>query len=523
MTALARFGSALWVMLDRPRTVVWLIIGYFALHFVIRLLVSPVFSYDESEQLQFSQIFAWGYQARHPPLMTWLTWTVLQVSGDAWVSLHALKAVMMTVGFIAFFAAARRLVGAVRPAALATIATTAFYPVGWLLHANLTHTVVMLLFMALVLWAVLVVVQDGRWRDYAVLGVVLGLGALTKYPFFLFAGGLVLAVLAVPAYRGAVSARGALLAGTIALAIVAPHAVWVLGQWDAAAATGATVMGHTAAPPWQSAWLFIVAVLEFSLPWSVLVALFLWPAVPGMWRRRAGTPGVDSAALVDARRFLYWLIGGSMALFAAITVIGGASQVHQRWMHPVFMWAPILVAVVLQIKPVRPWRLYGFALSVAVLLVAVIGMRFVHYYGPEADGCNDCRQHAPVPALAGQMLDLGFRPGTVVVDDFFLGGNLRAVLGLDTRVIQAGYPVDVFAPVRGDGDCLATWRIDPTGPVPDRLPDEIAQMMSGPLSVDAAALEAGTWTRAEAPMLQAPDRRYAVAVVWIDGGAGACR
>ena len=506
---------AVWAALDRPGPVLAMIVGYCLLHLVVRLLVSPIYSLDEAEQIQFAQTLSLGYRLRQPPLMTWLSWAVLEATGQSATAFFVLKYALMAGGFVAYFAAARRLIGAVRPAALATIGTTGFYAVGWLAHADLTHTVLMTLFLSLALWAALRVVQEGRPPDYLLLGVVVGLGVLTKYLFVVFAVAAVAAVFSVPAYRQTLSRPWSVVAALVAVAIAAPYGVWFLRRFDEALAVGAGTTGAGAFEVAATLSAYGVAVAEFLLPWSALALLLLWPGLPGLWQRA-------DADHASARRFLVVLIAAGLAVFAVAFLLAGATEIRQRWMHPALLWLPILAALALRLRPPRVWRLQTYGGALAVLAMVVVAFRFVHFYGWEAASCNDCRQHAPFPALAAQIEAAGFSRGTLVVDTHFVGGNLRATLGPDVRVVQADYPLDIFPPPTGDGDCLAVWRdLGGNAAVAD-LPDAIAATLLDTLAVGAGALAAATPGRAAAPMLQADHRVYALATLRIPGGAGGC-
>src|SRR6202000_3583536 len=97
----------LWSELADPSSVLAFFVLYCAIHFLVRYLLSPNFTLDESEQMLFGQSLQWGYRFRHPPLITWLTWGTLTATGQSHVAFFLLKYVLMFLGLAAYFQAAR--------------------------------------------------------------------------------------------------------------------------------------------------------------------------------------------------------------------------------------------------------------------------------------------------------------------------------------------------------------------------------------------------------------------------------
>ncbi|MCA8931069.1 MAG: glycosyltransferase family 39 protein, partial [Rhodospirillaceae bacterium] len=457
-----------------------------------------------------------GYRVRHPPLMTWLTWAVIEATGSLWFATHALKAVLLAGGFLAYFAAARRLLGATWPAALATVSTTGLFAVGWKAQVSLSHTVLLIATMSLTLWAMLRAVQRGGWGDYALFGLAFALGLISKFYFAAFGLGLIAAVLAVPEYRKAIRWERAALSLFVAVLVTAPPVAWTLDHWDAAMAAAHASMASEGFDPVTSLYGFVGALLLFTLPVSVLWVL-LWPSASGLW---APLP----APLSQARRFLIVLMGTAALLFGATLTLAGATNSLSRWLHPVLLWAPMLVALAVQARPPGRGRVAGYLLSLAILALVFAVARPVRYFDVPDGVCLLCRHHVPYPALAEEIAaGTGFRGGTMVASDHFIGGNLRPRFGVDASILTVGYPLDVFPPSRGDGDCLAVWRPDPLDPTDTTPPAGLVWMLTDGLGVDPEALDAAPRQTVSAPILQAPRQTYTLATLYIPGGSGACR
>ena len=502
--------------LQSVRFVISILVGYCLIHFFIRLTVAPIYTFDEAEQIQFAQVLSLGYRVRHPPLVTWLTWGIIEGTGNYWEAVHALKATIMAIGFVAYFAAARRLIGVVRPAAIATLATTLFSTVGWLAHVDLTHTVVLTTMMSVSLWAALRVIQEGYWIDYIVLGVVIGLGVLSKYFFVVFAIGTLVGALTVPQYRRKLRWPRVLVALVISGLIVLPYAVWALARYEQVLAIGQSLDETQQRNPLAAFWVFAVAVGEFSLPWSIAALLF-WRSAPALWR-----PLPEPA--VAARRFLVVLMATAAVVFGALLTLGDVSQPEARWMHPILLWAPILVALACHHVQSREIVLRVYIVLILCHFCIVISFRVLLHYESEGWRCNECRNNAPFPALAEQIEQMGFDGGTVVVDTHFIGGNLRPLLGDTSRVVQVGYPLDIFPESLGDGDCLVVWRAPwGTASAVDTLPEPLSDMLTSQLAVPVAESATARPFLLSAPVLEAPARTYALHAHWYSRGVGQCR
>jgi 4-amino-4-deoxy-L-arabinose transferase-like glycosyltransferase len=169
--------------LDRladPRWAIGLLVGFCVLHFVIRCMLTPNFTLDESEQMLFSQSLEWGYRFRHPPLITWMVWATLSATGDSRIAFFLLKYVVMAAGLVAYYQAGRLVIRDDALAALATIGLLSTVSIGYLPLIDLMHTVLLTTMLTALLWVVARVVEFGRWRDYLLFGAILALGTLSK-------------------------------------------------------------------------------------------------------------------------------------------------------------------------------------------------------------------------------------------------------------------------------------------------------------------------------------------------------
>ena len=178
--AKARKRRDIWADLAEPSSVIAFLALYCAIHFLVRYLLSPNFTLDESEQMLFGQSLQWGYRFRHPPLITWLSWGTLSATNNSRAAFFLLKYVIMAGGLAVYFAAARVVIRDTRMAALATFGLLTTFVMGFLPLVDLMHTVLLATMLAAFLWIGARIVTKGSPRDYLLLAASTGFGMLSK-------------------------------------------------------------------------------------------------------------------------------------------------------------------------------------------------------------------------------------------------------------------------------------------------------------------------------------------------------
>lgn len=500
----------IWDALARPRTVAAMLAGYCALHFLARLALSPNFSLDEAEQVFFSQSLEWGYRFRHPPLITWMSWAVLETLGIELAGLAAMKYAVMAAGLVAYFAAGRIILGEVRLAALATFGLLATFVMGFLPHQDLMHTVLLATLLAAFMWAGAVVLERGRWRDHFVLGAVVGLGILSKYVFAIAVAGLAAGIALTPALRARAKPLRLAAALVLAAAIVAPYAWWaVLHEHSLLAlARDITRAGGPAFDP--LGWLagganLALALAGFAVPFVVLFAACYW---------RAFLPLPVTAGNVWERGWLRALeiamALAALAMLAAVFVVG-TQEFKPRWMHQVLLALPIYLFLRAKLSGMGERAMRIFALAVFAFAAAVFAARFAIYEW-SAGSCGRCREYLPIERYASGAFRAGFVQGTLVAADYDLGGNLRRYFP-DSRLLAPGYPPELFGGPRG-GQCLAVWRGDADPP-----PALVAYLGD---ALGAAPDDTVSRGRIDAAIRKGGGRRMALSFMLFPAGKGAC-
>ncbi len=464
-----RGAETMFGILARPRNVV-IIIGLWCLaHFITRLLLSPVLSLDEAEQMLFAQDLSLGYRFRHPPLITWAMHFWQSVFGTSGAALFAFKYAVMFGGFVALHQAGRVILKDDVLAALATFAFSLTYTVGYYPHLDLMHTVLLMSLLSAGLWNAALVAERGAPRDYLWFGAIAAAGILAKYVFAVFTVAVLVAFLFTPAMRARLWSRWSLAALGLFLVLLAPYAYWAATFEYSLTdlAEGVTKAQETGFAAFINGTVSLsIALGEFTLPFLAIFALLFWRAFnPHHFAREQLHYGETRLLDRDWTHFLWVMIAAASLMMWLPVIAGGASAFKARWMHQVLVGLPVfLFLLVKRSGGLRPFARSAWFYLVAVMAVAVVGIaaRFVAYASQE-DACKNCWEYQPFAYYAAELRKAGFTQGTIVVDSagegMYLGGNLRQRFD-GSRVLIPGYPVSVFPPARGDtNDCLIAWLV----------------------------------------------------------------
>ena len=305
--------------------VIWL-----AIHWVTALAAPG----DNVEQLIWIHSLELGY-FKHPPMPTWIMAASAAVFGPS-IGLTYVLGGVLTLGSLAIF---WKLLCDMRGRAYATVGLLAALSItfycGRLYYYN--HNVVMMLWISLAVALTWHVTRKPSLAGWVWLGLVSGLGMLSKYQYVLALGVIGLWWLRIGAWRNPVHVKGAALATVIGLLVLSPHLYWLsTHDWMPMHYAERTSLGlhlDTAARINMS-WKFAVDwIFNRCMPAWIVLGVALW------WGRcRAGKTGEQTAPAnvtpVAADRMLreFWLLWGLVPLLAMLVLcLFTGSYLHLQW------------------------------------------------------------------------------------------------------------------------------------------------------------------------------------------------
>ncbi|MCE1250683.1 MAG: glycosyltransferase family 39 protein [Comamonadaceae bacterium] len=363
-----RLAAPRWPVLDGTGVLLLLALYglVWALLYAFTTLSPPV---DNVEQLVWLHSMEWGYY-KHPPLPTWIVGALAQAFPPGAALTYTLGAVITTASMALLW----RLLHQLRGPRYATLGLLAALSIslycGRIYYYN--HNVVLLLWVVLAADLSWRVAQRPRLRTWAALGLVTGLGMLTKYQFVLALAVIGLWWLHLQGWRQPVHRRGAWLAAAVALLVFAPHGYWLFTHdWLPLAYARESALGYDLRGS-QRLW----HALQFALDWLFNRSLPAWLLLGSAWwwARRQPLPAA-AAPLPDdgARRFLLLWGFVPLLLMMAMALFGG-SKLHLHWGTAFMLWT---VPAVMECARRAPWaelrtvRAAWFAFALVQALVMV--------------------------------------------------------------------------------------------------------------------------------------------------------
>ncbi|THV14151.1 ArnT family glycosyltransferase [Rhizobium rhizophilum] len=446
---------------QNPASVFGILGVYFLAQICVRLLLPHSLELDESAQIFYAQWPSLGYDTQ-PPFYNWVQTAVLTVVGTSVFSLALVKNTFLFLTYLFFGLAAMRMV---RSKELAVVAVFGILTIPQLVfesQRDLTHSVAAVFASALFIFALVSTLDRPSWKSYAVLGLSVGIGFLSKYNFALLPAAAFLAVLFDTEFRRRLIDLRILIAALVASLVILPHALWLLNHLDLATQgtlnklEGAGTSSKLLQIATGTASLF-GALLGFAgLTFSIFLILY--------GRKLQETLGLDNRWSLLLGRIMLAAIG----LLLLLILITDSTNIKDRWLSPIFPVLALYFATKLDQLDSREtsllariWPLAKFIL-VAMPLVMLLRVPAHGWLGDYTKlnlnydaALQEASRHAPV------------EPTVILASDVHLAGNLR-LLKPNTQVVVNGYRA-LTGPIerRESTLVLVMWRAQKESDMPD--------------------------------------------------------
>ena len=412
-----------------PIRFILVLAGYFAMHVLVRAMVSPALDYDESEQSFLSQFVLLGYNSQ-PPLYTWIQRALFEALGYSVMSMALLKNLFVWLTYVLVFDLVRKATGQIVLGMVAAIGMLTIPQVAWESHRDLSHTVATMFSTSLLIHCLVsmagVPEKTVPTRMYCLLGFVVGLGALFKYNFVVVVFAMIIATLTIPRYRRVFLDLRLAIAVGITVAMLIPHVLWMVPNLDTA--TGKTVQSLTTGQ--TDDWLSNVG-MGFSSLGGAILACSVGPILMfgGAFARdsfRIPKVGAGNRLRNDTLQLLTRFLLVVLLVLVCMVLSGRAVDFENRWFQPFIFILPALLTLVFyrQILDSRRFQrnasIAGGLIMIAVLVAIVLRTVAAPYRGRYS------RMNIPYAAAAETMRRKGGEvPQIIVTDDIRDAGNLR--------------------------------------------------------------------------------------------------
>jgi len=323
----------------------------------------PELFFDEAQYWDWSTAPAWGYYSK-PPMLAWLIALSTALLGDSEFAVRAPSLVLYPLGAFLLYFTTRRLLAwqpsLHAPAApLWTALAYATLPVVALGSWLITTDAALLFFWSAALWALVRATDLNRWRDWLLLGALVGLGLLSKYTMAAFGVAALGWFLSEPQRRHHLTTAKPFVALAIALVVFAPNLLWNAQHQFASFQHTAEIsqLDRGLLHPGKLLEFFGAQFAVFGpLLFAILIGLVLRPR---RWREQ------------PALRFLIWFVALPLTGFLGLALL---SRAFANWAAFAYVAAtPLVVIAVLQTNRRR-------LLTLALGLNLVLGGLIYHYH-----------------------------------------------------------------------------------------------------------------------------------------------
>ncbi len=486
--------AAAWLALARPRNWLLFLLAYLALHMGMRLLLSDTLQLDDAEQLIQSQQLRLNYGNFQPPFYTWLLWGIWQFTAPSVLVLYLIRYTIIGLAFWLWHRVSLLLFDDPRWQVAAATSWLLIAQLGWKLHQGSTHTTLLTLALVMSLHAIVLILRQGRTRDYLYLGLAVGLGMMAKYSYAGFVVPMLLAGLAAPATRERLL-RWPMLWSLLAATLVMLPALISLFAPDSP--VGARLQGQTSyrlggilAGDFSLLWQWLRGTAGFLAPlWLIYLMIFrvarqgaatssqpaVAAAMPLSPHTGKGPEGEQDVSTTDAPPPLPPLAGGGweggrsarllldrfhlvvLVLVVVVSVFVGVEHLKTRWLHPFLMLVPFWWLLHARTRR-RAWPVLQW--TTVALLVLVVVARLWQMSATPYVGKKPSRVTWPVMAALRQLPPAVLQAPTLAADGTFLAAHLRLMTGRTVKVVPPESPpvsgMALVRPVPANGEGVDT-------------------------------------------------------------------
>lgn len=441
-------------MIDRlarnPATLYLLLAGYFAINAILRLASPASLELDEGQQLYFAQWFSLGYGPQ-PPLYNWLQYGMVQVFGNSVAALTLLKNTMLFLSFALFGLTAQSLLRSPVLAVMATLGLFAMPQISYEAQRDLTHTVALLFTASLFVYALVGAIERPTLLNYALTGLAIGLGMLSKYNFILLPAAAFLALAMDREFRARLLDPRLLATIVVAAAVFAPHGSWLIDNvTEATQSTVGKMDGDVVsiAGRFEGSLSLVLAIAIVCIPPLAVFLLAYGKALPRTWQAESRWTRLFGRILIVATILLFLVV-----------LSGAATNIKSRWLVALFFLVPLYLAAKIEAlgEPASPGATRRFAIPVIAVMLLVpltlFGRPLLAAFGQYG------KQNVPYgPAIEAILQSGRDVPSLILASDQQLAGNARlhapaiAALAPANDGLDLAYQWDVTHPV------LAVWR-----------------------------------------------------------------
>lgn len=404
----------------------WLVVPvglFLAVHFLLRLLISPSLHADDADLVIFDQSLALGY-SEQPPLYTWLQRILTLVFGVNLFSLTLLRTLLLagTAGLL--YRGVFLITSNCQLARLATFGMLLIPLMAWHALTYLTHSILLSFFCVWTFTCLVQIAQRHAWIDYLAFGAIAGLGMLSKYNYIFFFAAITTSALLIPQFRRSLLRWPTLVSFLIACAVVTPHLFWMLEHGKklvSAYSSKSGVQGNAelfGVIPWGA-----VELVKNMFLLGIIIVALVGIIFPQLLKK-------NEARKSESQIYVRWLILFFVALggyHLAFVLFTHSSRLHERWLEPYYVLLPALLFIHLNGIALTKTQLFRYAIILWIFVAGLTGARVGQMVlGSAHRGYNPVdSDFANVASTLAKKIDT---ETAIITQERGIGGNLHLYL-----------------------------------------------------------------------------------------------
>ncbi|WP_298487221.1 glycosyltransferase family 39 protein [uncultured Maribacter sp.] len=313
---------------------------------------------EDAEQAFYSQWWRLTYDDQ-PPVYTWLQILVNKVFGVTKLSFSFLRALLFssTIGSVYFFG--KQYLKNKEQAALAVILLALFPVFIDFTFRRLSHTSLLCLSVVLTFIFIQRLITHKSTFNYVLLGLVISLGILTKYNYFLMLGALLFAIPFNDSLKKIILNKR--IIGTIVLIVILifPHfydlfsSSYFVDELHKSVALKTNTDIENTLPIISSFLAFFNSIFNLILPLFLFFGFLFW-------RKKVVLKTAKSSWLKHV--FIAQVIV-LLVVFVSMSIV----KVHTRWLLPLFIPYVVLFLSLVKVKGLTKYVNYGFGFFLFII------------------------------------------------------------------------------------------------------------------------------------------------------------
>ncbi len=357
----------------------FLIVLYFSIHLLVRLLLTHTLEIDEAEQVFFSQQLLWGYN-QQPPLYTWIIIFLTHLFGHHLFSIIIFRFILLIGIFCMVFNISRKYVKGIEIPVITCLSLLLFFQLS-IESLRQTHTVMVTFGVVYLLYSLLQLVKRPGITNYILFGTAITFGMLSKYNFIIPLASLLISACLDPVYRKVIFNKKIAISFVVFALLISKHAIWLSQNLSA---TSKETIEDLAASNHSSflyiillnTWALLKGILSFGGIFLVSVLIIFKGKISFIFKK-------DRSGFIH---FLgkFFLI--SFILLWVILLLTKATNAHERWIQPLFFLVPVYIFIKYDRSKTRIIKLNRlrnilYTVSVLILMYVIISISLGPYLG----------------------------------------------------------------------------------------------------------------------------------------------